>query len=75
MDDLILDPFPAIVLYIDSILSALQIGIPVGYYAVYLSDWLKVFPRKQFYITTLDEYSTDMSRVMKEMIQFLDVGR
>ena len=51
------------------------IRVRIGLYYVYLSDWFKVFPRNQFYITTLDEYSTERIKVLKQMTAFLELPK
>ncbi|XP_064628853.1 carbohydrate sulfotransferase 15-like [Lineus longissimus] len=44
-------------------------------YSFFISDWLKIFPREQFFIITLDEYSDDNKRwtILKELFKFLEL--
>ncbi|XP_021340530.1 carbohydrate sulfotransferase 15-like [Mizuhopecten yessoensis] len=45
----------------------------LGLYAVYLKDWMDIFPRKQLLVLSLDEYSTNPSMTMLKIHKFLDL--
>ncbi|XP_053380363.1 carbohydrate sulfotransferase 15-like [Mercenaria mercenaria] len=40
-----------------------------------MKDWLKVFPRGQFYITTTEMYSQSPSQILQEAFDFLDLRK
>ena len=43
-------------------------------YHVYAEDWLKVFPRKQFYVVHHETYSANRTKEMERILHFLGVG-
>ncbi|XP_021375434.1 carbohydrate sulfotransferase 15-like [Mizuhopecten yessoensis] len=45
-----------------------------GFYVVFIKEYMKFFPRNQFHIIRLDEYSKNKSEVMRNIFRFLDVG-
>ncbi|XP_021357534.1 carbohydrate sulfotransferase 15-like [Mizuhopecten yessoensis] len=45
----------------------------IGLYAVYLKDWMNIYPRKQLLVLSLDEYSTNPSMAMSKIFKFLDL--
>ncbi|XP_069140999.1 carbohydrate sulfotransferase 15-like [Argopecten irradians] len=48
-----------------------DLRLTIGLYAVFLEDWMAVFPRKQFFITTLDDYSKNQTGITSEIFDFL----
>lgn len=44
-----------------------------GFYAVYIEEYMKLFPREQFHITRLEDYGKNKSQVMKGIFHFLDL--
>ncbi|XP_064622639.1 carbohydrate sulfotransferase 15-like [Lineus longissimus] len=44
-----------------------------GLYAVFISDWLKIFPREQFLFINTDDYSHNQESALKTAFEFLDV--
>ncbi|XP_069137818.1 carbohydrate sulfotransferase 15-like isoform X2 [Argopecten irradians] len=48
-----------------------DLGLHGSLYSVFLKDWMTVFPRKQFFITTLEEYSKNQTLVASEVFTFL----
>ncbi|KAL5019767.1 hypothetical protein ScPMuIL_002659 [Solemya velum] len=47
--------------------------INAGLYHIYLKEWFKVFPRKQFHIVKFEDYSRNRTHVVKSILDFLDV--
>eukprot|EP00928_Gymnodinium_smaydae_P023522 TRINITY_DN19380_c0_g2_i1.p1 TRINITY_DN19380_c0_g2~~TRINITY_DN19380_c0_g2_i1.p1 ORF type:complete len:830 (-),score=70.83 TRINITY_DN19380_c0_g2_i1:132-2417(-) len=45
----------------------------VGAYDVFLSRWMKVFPRSQFFVTRLEDYDVGDPILMDALFAFLDV--
>ena len=43
-------------------------GIRIGMYAVYIQDWLKVFPRSSFAFVKHEEYAINKTHVMNEHV-------
>ena len=43
-------------------------------YAVYIKDWLSVFPPDQLFVTTLEEYSQNRLATLNEIFVFLGLG-
>ncbi|XP_069108326.1 carbohydrate sulfotransferase 15-like [Argopecten irradians] len=48
-----------------------DVRLTIGLYSVYLEDWMTVFPRKQFFITSLDDYSKNQTLVASKIFKFL----
>ncbi|XP_021357111.1 carbohydrate sulfotransferase 15-like [Mizuhopecten yessoensis] len=48
--------------------------IHLGFYVVYLVEWLKVFPRKQFLIIRFEDYITDIPKYINRVYRFLDLA-
>jgi hypothetical protein len=46
-------------------------------YAVYISDWFKIFPREQFFFITLTEYADDDKRrtILENLFEFLELRK
>lgn len=53
----------------------MQVYIRAGMYYYALKDWLKVFPREQFYIQRAEDYYKNRSRTLPEIFQFLGLGK
>lgn len=51
-----------------------QIRMRVSHYFVFLSDWLSVFPRDQFFITCLEDYASNKALIIEQMSEFLGLG-
>ncbi|XP_069139198.1 carbohydrate sulfotransferase 15-like [Argopecten irradians] len=51
-----------------------DLRLTVGLYVVFLEDWMTVFPRKQFFITALDDYSKNQTMVASNLFKFLDLS-
>ena len=43
-------------------------GIRIGMYALYLHDWLEVFPRKSFVFIKYEEYAMNKSHVINTQV-------
>ena len=48
-----------------------QVRLRVGMYSVYLKDWLSVFPKSQFLILRLEDYSEDQTSYLRQIYSFL----
>ena len=46
-----------------------------SFYYIFIQDWLRVFPRKQIYITRLEDYTKSRHKVLREMHTFLGLGK
>ncbi|XP_045205502.1 carbohydrate sulfotransferase 15-like [Mercenaria mercenaria] len=62
-------------LYNRNLHLGLNARIHLGFYSVFMKDWLKVFPREQFYITTTEMYSQSPSQILQEAFDFLDLRK
>ena len=49
-------------------------SITVSMYDIYIEDWLNVFPREQFLFLRSEDYFNDRISVIREILQFLDIG-
>ncbi|XP_061191811.1 carbohydrate sulfotransferase 15-like [Saccostrea echinata] len=47
--------------------------IHLGFYAIYLREWLSVFPREQMLILRTEDYSSNVSSVVKQVFKFLEL--
>ncbi|XP_061192047.1 carbohydrate sulfotransferase 15-like [Saccostrea echinata] len=47
--------------------------IHLGFYAVYLREWLSVFPREQMLILRTEDYSSNVSSVVRQVFKFLEL--
>ncbi|ELU13767.1 hypothetical protein CAPTEDRAFT_100918, partial [Capitella teleta] len=45
-----------------------------GLYAIYLKDWLKVFPRNQVFVLFLEDYRKRKTELLQEVSEFLGTG-
>ncbi|XP_067660770.1 carbohydrate sulfotransferase 15-like [Haliotis asinina] len=50
-----------------------QIDLRRGIYHVFLLDWMKVFPRKQIYIQTFEDYMFDKTKHLVDIFKFLNL--
>ncbi|XP_060068341.1 carbohydrate sulfotransferase 15-like [Ylistrum balloti] len=50
---------------------SVHVRLQIGLYAVFLKDWMDVFPRKQLLVISLDNFSTNQSVVMSKIFKFL----
>ncbi|CAG5125553.1 unnamed protein product [Candidula unifasciata] len=57
----------------DNLYQSLPVRIHLGCYYMFLQEWLHVFPRSSFLITTMDEYQNDMENTLKKAFKFLDL--
>ena len=51
------------------------VRIRAGLYSFLLRDWFSVFPRDQFYFSTLEHYSKHRVSVLNDIFQFLGVSK
>lgn len=54
-----------------AVANRVRVRLRVGLYSVYLQDWLKVFPRDQFLILKLEDYSENQLLYIKQINKFL----
>ena len=52
-----------------------QARLHLGFYSIFLRDWLKVFPREQLLILKTEDYSKDMAGHLKQIYSFLNIGK
>ena len=43
-------------------------------YAVFISDWLRLFPREQFLFLRMEDYMEDRVPHIREIVSFLEFG-
>ncbi|KAK3579908.1 hypothetical protein CHS0354_031428, partial [Potamilus streckersoni] len=48
--------------------------IHIGFYSLYLKEWFRVFSREQFLFLTTEEYSQNMTKNMRRIFRFLEIG-
>ncbi|XP_067656667.1 carbohydrate sulfotransferase 15-like [Haliotis asinina] len=53
-------------------MSSMRIGI--GLYSVYLEDWFQTFPRKQIFVSFLENFSNEPEATLEKMFSFLGVS-
>ena len=46
-----------------------------GIYAVFVNDWLKVFPREQFHFIRFENYKRNKTQEVDRVLKFLDTGK
>jgi len=44
-------------------------------YSIYMRDWLRLFPGKQFYILRLEDYTKNPLLYLKEVYSFLGMSK
>lgn len=60
---------------IDLFDSLLQVRLRLGMYSVYIKDWIKVFPRSQILIISLEDYAQHTRKILNQVYSFLDVRK
>ncbi|XP_067673533.1 carbohydrate sulfotransferase 15-like [Haliotis asinina] len=53
----------------------IPVRIPVSFYAVYLKEWFKIFPRENFLILRNEDYSKDIRGHIEKVFNFLDFSK
>ncbi|XP_071105198.1 carbohydrate sulfotransferase 15-like isoform X1 [Haliotis cracherodii] len=53
----------------------IPVRIPVSFYAVYLKEWFKVFPRENFLILRNEDYSKDIRGHIEKVYNFLEFSK
>ena len=51
------------------------VRIRAGLYSEFLNDWFNVFPRKQFYVVTLDQFSKHTITELENIYTFLELPK
>ncbi|WAR20715.1 CHSTF-like protein [Mya arenaria] len=59
--------------YNNTLANQVRVRLRVGMYSVYMQDWLKLFPRQQFYIMRLEDYTKDPVYHVKQIYKFLSI--
>lgn len=59
--------------YNRTVTNLAKLRLRVGMYAVYLRDWIRVFPKDQLLILRLEDYSRQLPDVMKKVYNFLNL--
>ena len=54
---------------------SLQGCIQAGLYAVFVSDWIKVFPRERFIFLKADDVKTNMKDSLEDLFEFMPIGK
>ena len=44
-------------------------------YPVYITDWLKVFPKEQFLVLRMDDWHTNCQTILKEIYTFRNIRK
>ena len=52
-----------------------QLRLRIGMYAVFISDWLRVFRADQIYVVKLEDYSKDKKKYLSQMYNFLQLSK
>jgi len=52
----------------------LQVNIRSSLYSTFLSDWMKVFPKKQFHVIRSEDYYLNRKSVLENSVTFLGLG-
>ncbi|KAK3600482.1 hypothetical protein CHS0354_023581, partial [Potamilus streckersoni] len=60
-------------LYTPSILGSLRTPISGSFYSLHLKEWLKVFPRKQMFITRTEDFGRDIQGTLVQIFRFLEL--
>ena len=60
-------------IYCQCFLFLLQARIHMGFYSIFMKDWLSVFPREQFFIFRTEDYQKNIGIYMQEIYRFLGV--
>ncbi|XP_064602186.1 carbohydrate sulfotransferase 15-like [Liolophura sinensis] len=60
--------------YNATVKSIAKVRLRVGMYSVFMKDWLRVFPREQFFIIRTEEYADNPRDVLQELYKFLGLG-
>ena len=47
----------------------------IGLYSVYISDWLKVFPRDQLMFLRLEDWHSGCTEILPTVFNFLGLGK
>lgn len=58
-------------LYDENIIRNLQVPISGSFYSIHLQEWLRVFPRKQIYITRTEDFSKNIADTLLGIFRFL----
>ena len=63
-------------LFFDNYLSFNYLqGIALGNYAVFIEDWLKAFPREQFFVLRMEDWEINCSAILPDIYSFLQFGK
>ena len=52
-----------------------QTRLHIGLYVVYLTEWMRVFPRDQIHILRLDDYTWGKDKALRDIFQFLGLRK
>ena len=47
----------------------------VGFYSVFIEDWLAIWPRHQFHFISFNDYTQNRTQVFEKVFRFLEVGK
>ena len=52
-----------------------KVRLRLGMYSVYIKDWLRVFPKSQLLILSLEDYAKHTRKILNEVYKFLDISK
>ncbi|XP_060567594.1 uncharacterized protein LOC132726294 isoform X2 [Ruditapes philippinarum] len=58
-------------LYDENIIRSLRVPISGSFYSVHIKEWLKVFPRKQIFITRTEAFAKSIANTLLGIFRFL----
>lgn len=61
-------------LYSRPLLKAITARIHLGFYSLFLKDWIRVFPRDQFFIVRTEDYSLMPQETLRQAFSFLGLS-
>ena len=67
-----------VVLFVDrlhQLSNMFQIKLVAGIYYPFIRDWIDVFGHENIHIITLEDYKQNKDTVMKNIFQFLELGK
>nr|XP_022345100.1 carbohydrate sulfotransferase 15-like isoform X1 [Crassostrea virginica]XP_022345101.1 carbohydrate sulfotransferase 15-like isoform X1 [Crassostrea virginica] len=51
-----------------------RVRLRLGMYSVYIKDWLRVFPKSQVLILSLEDYAKHTRKILNQVYKFLDIS-
>ncbi|XP_054655425.1 carbohydrate sulfotransferase 15-like [Dunckerocampus dactyliophorus] len=60
--------------YSASLSNSMPVRLSLGFYIVFLLDWLSVFPREQVLVLRLEDYAANLQGTLEKVFSFLNTG-